>query len=103
MFTQDIIDESVYWKWHELLSMFTDVNDEIKNKLCIQTTEFFNILKMTFTDEDYENNESDEDDEENNNNEDNDKQEADSEPEPEPETDDKYKVPEEQDWNMDDI
>jgi len=57
MFTQDIIDESVYWKWYELFSTFTDVNEDIINKLFIQTTEFFNILKMTFTDEDYENNE----------------------------------------------
>lgn len=109
MFTQDIIDETVYWKWYELLSKFTDVNDETKNKLCIQTTEFFNILKMTFTEEDYENNEGDEGDagdeeknnNHNNNNEDTTKQETDSEQEMEIE--DKYKVPEEQDWNMDDI
>lgn len=57
MFTQDMIDESVYWKWYELSPTFTDINEDTKNKICIQTTEFFNILKLSFIDEDYENNE----------------------------------------------
>lgn len=93
LFTQDIIDESVYWKWYELLATFADVNEDTKNKLCIQTTEFFNILKITFTEEDYENNGNDENNE--------DKQESESESESNQKVEDK--VPEEQDWNMDDI
>lgn len=57
MFTHDMIDESVYWQWYELASTFVDIEEDTKNKICIQTTEFFNILKLSFTDEDYENNE----------------------------------------------
>jgi hypothetical protein len=94
LFTQDIIDESIYWKWYELLPTFSDVNEDTKNKLCIQTTEFFNILKITFTEEDYENNGNDENNENNE-----DKQESESESNQKVED----KVPEEQDWNMDDI
>lgn len=111
MFTQDIIDESVYWKWNELLSMFTDVDDETKNKLCIQTTEFFNILKMTFTDEEYENTDGkngENNNDENNNSENNNKhvqykQEYKEETKSDSEQETEYNVPEEQDWNMDDI
>lgn len=109
MFTQDIIDESVYWKWYELLSMFTDVDDETKNKLCIQTTEFFNILKMTFIDEEYENIESEKGEKgekgENNNKHLQYKQEHEhkEETKSDSEQETEYKVPEEQDWNMDDI
>jgi hypothetical protein len=104
MFTQDIIDESVYWTWQELSSTFIDIDEDTKNKICIQSTDFFNILKISFTEEDYENNE---------NNENNNKQELKKEPvyrgeteiesetEIEIEIEDKYSVPEEQDYNMD--
>lgn len=107
LFTQDIIDESVYWKWYELLSTFADISEDTKNKLLIQTTEFFNILKITFTDEDYEPKENDDNNDENNKNDNNNKNEQrleqESESESEQESEDKYKVPEEQDWNLDDI
>lgn len=105
MFTKDIIDESIYWKWFELITNFTDISEDTKNKLCIQTSEFFNILKMVFNDEDYEPE----------NNKDESKKEPALELEPEPkqeleqedesdsESEDEFKVPEEQDWNMDDI
>lgn len=104
LFTQDIIEESVYWEWQELLNLFVDVNIDVKNKLCIQTAEFYNILKITFTDQDYE--------EENdingvketinpnyNNSINNDEKELENVIDSE--QDDKYKVPEEQDYNMD--
>lgn len=54
LFTYDIIEETTFWKWHELYTTLIDVDDDIKKKICIQTTGFFNILKLTFTDQDYE-------------------------------------------------
>lgn len=102
LFTQDIIHETVYWKWHELLSTFTDVSEDIKNKLFIQTTEFFNILKMTFVDEDENGDENG--DELKNENKDGNKDELEVELDVELEVEEnKDKIPEEQDWNMDDI
>ena len=55
LFTNDIIDESTYWKWQDILVDIVDIDENTKKMICIQTTEFFNILKMTFTEEDYEN------------------------------------------------
>ncbi len=52
-FTYGIIDEQIFWKWQDLLSDFDDIDENTKKLLCIQTAEFFNILKMTFTDDDY--------------------------------------------------
>lgn len=112
LFTYDIVDESVYWKWQDLMYEFTDIDEDVKNKIFIQTTDFFNILKMTFVDEDYENDDDNEntnanintnDDDFNNieqkinqnKNEQDEKSETESEP-------DKYAVPEEQDYYMDD-
>lgn len=112
MFTQDIIDESVYWKWQELSTIFMDIEENIKNKICIQTTDFFNILKMTFTEEDYE--EDNQDNQENKinknnqNNKNNQKSKKndikndDEESDVESENEDQYIIPEEQDYNMDD-
>lgn len=54
LFTFDIIEEETYWNWQDLLGEFTDVDQDVKDKINIQITEFFNILKMTFTDDDYE-------------------------------------------------
>jgi len=103
LFTYDIIDESVYWEWQEVLINIVDIDENTKSTICIQTTEFFNILKMTFTDEDYETNDNGENQNDNQNpqlkTEKSDESEDESESEPEP---DKYKVPEEQDYNMDD-
>lgn len=114
LFMQDIIDESVYWNWQELMESLYDIDDEIKNKICIQLTDFFNILKLTFTDEDYEDEngkdkEGEIQDIEKPNNKLNVKShnlksemETEEEEEEEEEEDNKYIVPEEQDWNMDD-
>lgn len=105
LFTYDIIDESVYWKWQELLINLSDIDEDTKNKICIQTTEFFNILKLTFTDADYEDEEENKDDKKEDEKESNQEFELKSESgtEQESESEDKYAVPEEQDWNMDDL
>lgn len=107
LFTYDIIDESVYWKWQELLTNLSDIDEDTKNKICIQTTEFFNILKLTFTDADYEDEEENKNDKKEDEKELNQKfepnLEAVTEQEQESESEDKYAVPEEQDWNMDDL
>jgi hypothetical protein len=112
LFTFDIIDESIYWEWQETLTNFSDIDEKIKNTICVQTAEFFNILKMTFTDEDYEDNKdnNDENTKDNNNNNtqlklNTEKLDNESNTESNTESDnesDKYKVPEEQDYNMDD-
>lgn len=108
LFTYDIIEESTFWMWQDLLVDIVDVDKDTKNKICIQTTEFFNILKLTFTEEDYENKEYYEN-KENKENKEIDKNEnvLDKETDIESKQDlnnriDKYKVPEEQDYNMDD-
>jgi len=80
----------------------------MKNKLIIQTTEFYIILKTIFEDEedknDDENNYSKNNPNRQNSNRPNSNNELnnnfDTEPEPE---DDEYKVPEEQDYNLDDL
>lgn len=102
LFTYDIIEESSFWKWQDLLIDIVDIDEDTKNKICIQTTEFFNILKMTFTDEDYEEKEEviEENKKLNNHNSDN-KPSRESDFDSEKESD-KYNVPEEQDYNMDD-
>ena len=116
LFTYDIIEESTFWKWQDLLVDIVDVDEDTKNKICIQTTEFFNILKLTFTDEDYENEENEDNEKNNltnnlvkNNNHQNKNDDVldneldeESEQELNKETDNKFKVPEEQDWNIDD-
>lgn len=115
LFTYDIIEESTFWEWQDLLVNFVDIDENTKNKICIQTTEFFNILKMTFTDEDYENVENEEHNEKNisirnynQNKLDNESdEEFDSLSDEETNKElnkklDKYQVPEEQDYNMDD-
>lgn len=50
-FTNDIFDEDVYWKWQEYLEDDEELDSELKNKLLIQTTEFFIILKSSFIDD----------------------------------------------------
>lgn len=116
LFVSDIIDEQTYWNWQEYVSESNEFDFQTKQTLSIQTTDFFLILNHVFDEKDYEeegdeaNPKTDELDQDelmakpNNksinlnpeaNNEDSDK----SEPSP----DDKYVVPEEQDYNMDDI
>lgn len=109
-FTYEIIDESIFWEWQDYLEKNELYDEEIKNKLIIQTTEFYIILKTIFEDEedknDDENNYSKNNPNRQNSNRPNSNNELnnnfDTEPESEPE-DDEYKVPEEQDYNLDDL
>jgi hypothetical protein len=109
LFTYDIIDESTFWNWNDILIDIVDIDDETKKLLCIQTTEFFNILKMTFTEDDYEN-ENNENNEINKNpnyelkldNKLNNDINRDEGKDDEDDDSEKYKVPEEQDYFMDD-
>jgi hypothetical protein len=106
LFTYDIIEESAFWKWQDLLVDIIDIDEDTKKKISIQTTEFFNILKINFNEEDYEDKE--EEIEENNNRTidyigNNHKTKIDEELDEESNQEsDKYDVPEEQDYNMDD-
>ncbi len=104
LFTYDIIDESIYWEWQEILTNIVDIDEKTKNTICIQTTEFFNILKMTFTDEDYEEN-NDENNDENLNKKSDNKSDNESDNESDDKSNnesDKLKIPKEQDYKMDD-
>lgn len=105
-FIHEIIDESVYWKWQEIIFDAVDISSDIKNKICIQTTDFFNILKMTFTNQDYENDEIDNKIKSNFNNkncnmENLNIQQKKSYVYSDNESKHNYDVPEEQDYNMD--
>lgn len=101
-FTLDIIEESTFWKWQDLLVDIVDIGEETKNKICIQTTEFFNILKMTFVDEDYEEKEDDKNDDKKLNKP-NKESDSDSDSDSEKNNElNKYNIPQEQDYNMDD-
>ena len=51
-FTNEIIDESSYWEWYEYLEQLEDMDENTKNIIFVQTTEFFIILKTIFNDED---------------------------------------------------
>lgn len=111
-FTYEIIDESVYWKWQDYLDNMQEIDDNTKTSLAIQTCEFFMILKTIF--------EQDNDDEENNNNDqyipvnsnrlnnlnnENNKNNKDDEEDDEDKNleSDKYNIPIEQDFNLDDL
>lgn len=52
-FTNDIFEEESYWNWQEYINDSNEFDDELKKILSIQTAEFFNILKTVFTDSDY--------------------------------------------------
>ena len=93
-FTNEIIEETVYWKWYEMLNDYIDIDDDNKKKILLQTTDFFIILKTTFQDE-----------EDNNCNEINndDLDEKSDDIELDKKYDDIYDVPEEQDYNLDDL
>lgn len=114
LFTNDIIDESTYLEWLDILTDLVDIDNSVKNIICIQTAEFINIFKMTFTDQDYEN------DQENYSDVNKDKTQSQSntsaklnsklsnksdkvsDDESDNDESDKCNVPEEQDYNMDD-
>ena len=114
-FTRDIFDEEAYWKWQEYIDDNSQFDNELKKKLSIQTAEFFIILKTVFIDEDYENENENKEDEQNQNNNakqtnKNFKQELNkqslSNEELDEESDNSNNsqgVPEEQDFNLDDI
>ncbi len=103
LFTYDIIDESVYWEWQEILTNITDIDEKTKNTICIQTADFFNILKMTFTDEDYEDENKDENNKQSQINIEKSINESESEDESEEESNNESdKIPECKDYNMDD-
>lgn len=55
LFVFDIFEEETYWKWQDYIQETNEFTNDIKNLLSIQTTEFFNILKTVFTEEDYKN------------------------------------------------
>jgi|688.fasta_scaffold448215_1 hypothetical protein len=109
LFTNDIIDESTYWRWQDILVEIADLDENTKKTICIQTAEFFHILKITFTEEDYENEDTNKD--ENlkinpnlNKKEENKKKKSYGDLENKSDSEsDKYIVPEEQDYNMDDL
>ena len=109
LFTNDIIEESTFWKWQDLLVDIVDIDDDTKNKICVQTAEFFNILKLTFNEEDYVEGEGEREGEgnrkEDGNIENKNHQNVyvdESEYMTNKNTDTKLKIPEEQDYNMDD-
>ena len=109
--TYEIIDEHVFWEWQDYLENNTQYDEKTKNILVIQTTEFYIILKTVFDEQvdTYDNNPDNENNtdiinnpnrQQKSNNEQNNKNEIDSEPDSE---DDKYIVPVEQDYNLDDL
>lgn len=110
LFTYDIIEETTYWDWQDLLTNIIDIDEDTKNKICIQTAEFFNILKMTFTEADYEiDGDKENGDKENddmmvnyNNHQNKINNKKDWTDDVSDDVIDEYKVPEEQDYNMDD-
>lgn len=48
MFTNEIIDESAYYKWQEYLETLEKTNPKLSQTLLIQTTDFFMLLKTVF-------------------------------------------------------
>jgi hypothetical protein len=112
-FTRDIFDEEAYWKWQEYIDDNSELDDELKKKLSIQTAEFFIILKTVFIDEDYENENEEDEQNQNNNSKQTDKnlkqelnKQSLSNEESDEESDNSNNsqgVPEEQDFNLDDI
>ena len=113
-FTYEIIDEDAFYEWQDYLEKNTQYDEKTINMLAVQTTEFFMILKTVFDDEeDKEDVDVDKDDNANsnksplsnpnkqqnlNNNTNNNGSESESDSE-----NDMYKVPEEQDYNLDDL
>lgn len=104
-FTFDIFDEDAYWNWQEYINDNDKFNYDLKNILSVQTAEFFIILKTVFNEEDYEEDEKNDDECKNNkqNNNNYQKQFVKEESSSEEESDDSIGVPEEQDFNLDDI
>jgi len=111
-FTYDIFEEDSYWKWQEYINESDDFDNELKQTLAIQTAEFFNILKTVFTDVDYiQNSDPELNDSDlssnpnytNNNKQSNQDPDPDPDPEPEPNNNSDFEIPEEQDYNLDEM
>ena len=114
LFTYGIVDEDAYWKWQEYIDGSDNLDDETKKTLLIQTTDFFMILKTVF-DPDENNEENDDSDQDNklnnylklNNKQDdgdeNDNENGNGNENENENSDDVFKVPEEQDFNLDDL
>ena len=100
MFTNDIIQESVYWNWKKILPDIVDLDKDTKNNLAIHTNDFVDILKMTLPEEyEEEDNKEEYNKEEDNKEEDNkeeDNEEEDNEEEDNEEEDN-------EDFNLDDL
>lgn len=100
-FTYEIFEEETYWKWQDYIEVANEFDDEMKKLLSIQTTDFFIILKTVFDDEELENEDVNEEFINTNRNLSNKNDEtSDNESEKSEESD---KIPEEQDFNLDDI
>lgn len=112
-FIFEIFEEEAYWGWQEYIENTNKIDESTKKILLIQTTDFFMILKTTFNDEDYENNEKNLNNENNfnnkkkhdydNKNDYDDHDDIDDEIDDENKFDKTFDVPEEQDYNLDDI
>jgi len=66
LFTNEIIDESIYNNWIDNIDNIEGLTEKVRNTLLIQTTDFFMILKTVFVegDEDEENQENNDNKEE---------------------------------------
>lgn len=111
LFINEIIDESAYWKWQEYIGETNELDDKTKNTLLIQTSDFFSILQTVFNEEDegeeVEDSNHNELDEyfnhKKSNNTDPNKNDLEQNDESSESEDNEYKVPEEQDYNMEDF
>lgn len=106
--TWEIIDEEAFWEWQDYLEKNTHHDEKTSNTLVIQTAEFYLILKTVFEDDEEKGQDDNQDKLEINNPNRpyglNNNQDNTNESEPEPDSDnDKYIVPEEQDYNLDDL
>jgi len=105
LFLNEIIDENSYWKWLEYLELMPNLDEETKKILIIQTNEFFMIFKSVNDEEDEtvntDNNNINPNNDNNLNNNLNTNLNTDilefSEDK------DNFNIPEEQDFNMDDL
>ncbi len=110
---EDIVDEQTFWNWQDYIEKNTNLYDgKTADMLAIQTSEFFLLLKTTFEKDDQD--EEDEDEslgfdndplmsKPNNKNYMDDNENKNEKEHQYENSDDKNFIPEEQDYNMDDI
>ncbi len=115
LFTSEIVEESVYSRWETYLSETNEITEIEKQTLLIQTAEFLMIFKTTFNDEDYDDKNENNDNknqygkninytnEITNNKEQEELEELEDIEKLDNEYDSAFDVPEEQDYNLDDI